>query len=69
MVSFIVWLGLRVARSNASQYPKDNQYPASVDKVGFVNFEKGDYRLSPASPYKGVGANWDKLNFKAKTSE
>jgi hypothetical protein len=55
--------------ADASQYPKENQYPASIDRVGFVNFEKGDYRLSPASPYKGVGANWDKLNFKAKTPE
>ena len=55
--------------ADASQYPKENQYPASIDRVGFVNFEKGDYRLSPASPYKGAGANWDKLNFKAKTPE
>ncbi|HEU4833261.1 MAG TPA: hypothetical protein VFS90_02560 [Pyrinomonadaceae bacterium] len=55
--------------TNPSEYPKENQYPASVDKVGFVNFEKGDYRLSPRSPFKGVGADWDKLNFSAKTPE
>ncbi len=55
--------------ASASEYPKENQYPGSVDRVGFVNFEKGDYRLSPASPYKGVGANWDKLNFSAKTPQ
>ena len=55
--------------AKASEYPKENQYPASVDRVGFVNFEKGDYRLSPGSPYKGIGADWDKLNFRAKTPE
>jgi hypothetical protein len=55
--------------ADASQYPKENQYPASIDRVGFVNFEKGDYRLGPGSPYKGVGADWDKLNFSAKTPE
>jgi hypothetical protein len=55
--------------ASASEYPKENQYPGSVDKVGFVNFEKGDYRLSPGSPYKGVGADYAKLNFSAKTPE
>lgn len=55
--------------ANASEYPKENQYPASVGRVGFVNFDKGDYRLSPGSPYKGIGADWDKLNFRAKTPE
>ena len=55
--------------ASAAEYPKENQYPASVDRVGFVNFEKGDYRLSPASPYKGVGADWAKLNFSAKTPQ
>jgi hypothetical protein len=62
--------------ADPSLYPKENQYPASTDQVGFVNFEKGDYRLSPSSPYKkaasdgqAVGVNWDKLNFSAKTAE
>jgi len=55
--------------ADASAYPKENQYPASTDKVGFVNFEKGEYRLGPGSPYKGVGADWAKLPFSAKTSE
>jgi len=55
--------------TNPSEYPKENQYPASVDKVGFVNFEKGDYRLGPGSPYKGVGADFTKLNPSAKTPE
>ena len=55
--------------ANPSEYPKDNQYPTSAGRIGFVNFEKGDYRLGPGSPYKGVGADWDKLNFSAKTPE
>jgi len=62
--------------ADASLYPKENQFPASIDQVGFVNFEKGDYRLSPSSPYRKassdgqvVGVNWDKLNFQAKTPE
>ena len=54
---------------SASEYPKENQYPASVDRVGFVNFEKGEYRLSPSSPFKGIGVDWDKLPFNVKTPE
>jgi hypothetical protein len=64
-----------LAGADSSVYPKDNYYP-SVDSVGFVNFENGDYRLAPTSPYKKsssdglpVGCNWEKLNFTAKTSE
>lgn len=55
--------------ANASEYPKENQYPASIDRVGFVNFEKGEYRLSPNSPFKGIGADWAKLNFSARTPQ
>ena len=62
--------------ADASQYPKENQFPASVDRVGFVNFEKGEYRLGPGSTYRkgssdgaAVGVDWDKLNFSAKTPE
>lgn len=64
-----------LAGADSSLYPKDNQFP-SPEKVGFVNFEKGDYRLAPSSPYakagsdgKPVGCDWSKLNFSAKTSE
>jgi hypothetical protein len=60
--------------ADASLYPKENQYPDSIERVGFANFEKGDYRLSPSSPYKkaasdgqAVGVEWDKLNFSAQT--
>jgi Right handed beta helix region len=65
-----------LALADSSLYPKDNYFPASIDKVGFVNFEKGDYRLAPGSPYRkassegqAVGCDWEKLNFSAKTPE
>ena len=64
-----------LAGADKSLYPKDNQYP-SPEKVGFVNFEKGDYRLAPSSPYaksasdgQPVGCDWSKLNFSAKPAE
>jgi hypothetical protein len=62
--------------ADGSLYPESNYFPASIDKVGFVNFEKGDYRLAPASPFRkassegqAVGCDWEKLNFSAKTPE
>ncbi len=62
--------------ADGSLYPEGNYFPASLDKVGFVNFEKGDYRLSPASPFRkassegqAVGCDWEKINFSAKTPE
>lgn len=65
-----------LALADASLYPKENYFPASVERVSFVNFDKGDYRLAPSSPYKkassegqSVGCDWDKLNFSAKTAE
>lgn len=65
-----------VALADGSQYPKENQFPGSLERVGFVNLEKGDYRLAPSSPYKkassegqAVGCDWEKLNFSAKTPE
>jgi hypothetical protein len=65
-----------LALADSSLYPKDNHFPASIESVGFVNYEKGDYRLAPASPYRkassegqAVGCDWEKLNFSAKTSE
>jgi hypothetical protein len=62
--------------ADASLYPKENQFPSSIESVGFVNFEKGDYRLGPSSPYRkaasdgqAVGVDWDKLNFSAQTDK
>ena len=38
-----------------AQYPSDNFYPTSTTEVGFVAFEKGDFRLNPTSRYKKAG--------------
>lgn len=64
-----------LAGADSSIYPKNNFYP-SLDKVGFVNFAQGDYRLSATSSFRKsasdgtpVGVNYDKLNFNAKTPE
>ena len=64
-----------LAGADKSLYPKDNYFP-SPEKVGFVNFEKGDYRLAPSSQFvkaasdgQQVGADWSKLNFSAKPAE
>ncbi len=65
-----------LALADSSIYPKGNQFPGSLEKIGFVNFEKGDYRLAPSSPFKkaasdgkAMGCDWEKLNFSAKTPE
>ena len=64
-----------LAGADSSLYPKDNFFP-SPEKVGFVNFQNGDYRLGASSPYakagsdgQPVGCDWNKLNFSAKTPE
>jgi len=65
-----------LALADSSLYPKDNYFPTSLEGVGFVDFGKGDYRLTPSSAYakaasdgQPVGCNWSKLNFSAKSSE
>jgi hypothetical protein len=65
-----------LALAQGSLYPKDNYFPASIERVGFSNFNSGDYRLTRASAYnkassdgQPVGCDWAKLNFGAKTSE
>jgi hypothetical protein len=52
--------------SDAKTYGKDNYYPVSIRQIGFVDYQKGDYRLSANSPYqnrgsggKPIGANLD----------
>jgi hypothetical protein len=44
-------------------YPGRNQFPGSVDAVGFADPSSGDYRLSGASRYRraGAGADFDRL--------
>ena len=43
--------------ASANNYPRQNSYPASVSEVKFVDFEKGDYRLSPQSRFKGTASD------------
>jgi hypothetical protein len=39
----------------ASAYPANNFFPATLANVGFVDLNGGNYRLSPSSPYAGKG--------------
>ena len=64
-----------LALADGSLYPQENHFPAQIERVGFVNFAKGDYRLATTSSYKKassegqpVGCDWTKLNFSAKNS-
>ena len=38
-------------------YPAGNFFPNTVNDVGFVNYNGGDYHLSAASPYKNAGTD------------
>jgi len=40
-----------------SLYPPNNLFPASLDKVGFVDLAGGNYRLAASSPYKKAGTD------------
>ena len=48
-----------IVGASSSDYPKDNFYPASIQQVGFVDPEKGDYRLTPSSKYKKLADGKD----------
>jgi uncharacterized protein (TIGR03437 family) len=57
-----------MAGGDASLYPADNFYPASLDQVGFVNQAAGNYRLAATSQFKGqatdgkdIGCDMDAL--------
>src|SRR5439155_15720100 len=57
-----------VAGGDATRYPPDNFFPASLDGVGFVDRVGGDYRLATSSPYRraatdgtDVGVDFDAL--------
>jgi|SRR5687768_15194733 len=46
------------APSNAeSLYPPGNFFPESMQAVGFVDYERGNYRLRPGSRFRSAGAN------------
>lgn len=48
--------GNAIIGAEASRYPPDNQFPANVDEVGFVNSGSGDFRLADTSPLRRDGA-------------
>jgi len=39
------------------RYPAGNFFPASIDQVGFVALQDGDYRLVPSSSYRRAGTD------------
>lgn len=41
----------------AASYPPDNLFPSSVEAVGFVDREGGDYRLAASSPLKRAASD------------
>ena len=50
-----------IAGANASLYPANNFYPGSVNDIGFLSPEKGDFRLNPRSKYKQLGCDFERL--------
>jgi hypothetical protein len=45
-----------IVGAKSSQYPANNFYPASLNDVGFVGYESGDFRLQPRSRYRQAGS-------------
>jgi hypothetical protein len=41
----------------AASYPADNFFPSSLDSVGFIDRQHGDYRLAASSPYKRAASD------------
>ena len=46
-----------IVGAQSRNYPQDNFYPGSLDKVGFVDRAKGNYRLTASSPYRNAGTD------------
>jgi hypothetical protein len=42
-----------VIGANASIYPPNNAFPATIEDVGFQDHQGGNYRLAPKSKFKG----------------
>jgi hypothetical protein len=53
----VVFLMNVVVGATPSLYPPNNFFPASLDKVGFVDLAGGNYRLAASSPYKKAGTD------------
>jgi len=45
-----------IVGGEASNYPSGNHFVKSFKDVGFTDFAKGDYRLSPSSAFRNVSA-------------
>ncbi len=43
--------------SISQNYPTQNFFPLGFDRVGFVDYSTGNWRLGPKSPFKGKGSN------------
>jgi hypothetical protein len=48
-----------IVGASSSDYGKDNFYPASIQQVGFVDPDKGNYRLGPSSKFKKLADGKD----------
>ena len=46
-----------IVGARAESYPADNFYPATSADVGFVDFDRGDYRLTPRSAFRRAGSD------------
>ncbi len=46
-----------LAGGNASNYPVDNFFPASLAAVGFIDLAGGNYKLAATSAYKNAGTD------------
>jgi hypothetical protein len=46
-----------IVGGNASSYPPDNLVPGSIEQVGFMDRDRGDYRLAKASRYAKVATD------------
>jgi hypothetical protein len=46
-----------IAGAQSRNYPKENFYPDSLDKVGFVDRAMGNYRLASSSLYRNAGTD------------
>lgn len=52
-----VFLANVLSGGNPTRYPPGNFFPATLAQVGFVDLERGNYRLAPGSPYRNAGTD------------
>lgn len=52
-----------IVGGDASIYPPDNFFPRSVDQVGFMDRERGDYRLAKSSRYTRAATDGKDVGF------